>query len=81
MKITYRKTAKGNYVGRCGKYYIFMHIRKHYVIEGFQTYRQWYTVYIVANKELVASEGVFSSSLGNIKKAKKWVREKLLDIA
>lgn len=76
-KITYRTLSTGNYLGRFGRYYIFIRKRKHYVLEGFEKFRQWYTAYIGINGEWLYAEGIFGSSLSNIKKAKNWVREKL----
>lgn len=62
-------------MGRCGKYYIFIRARKHYVREGFEKYMQWWTAHIWLNKGHVASEGIFGSSLRTIKKAKNWVKQ------
>jgi len=77
MKVNYRKLKNGNYLGRYGKYYIYLKVKKHYVREGFKTFRSWWTAIITLNKEVVQSEGVLGSSLGTLKKAKKWVKGKL----
>lgn len=78
--ITYRRLKNGNYVGRKGKYHIGLRRRKHYVIEGFETFRSWWTAYITLNGKGVAAEGFFGSSLNTLVKAKKWVRDKFKEI-
>lgn len=67
MKITYRKTSKGNYVGRCGRYYIFIYKRPH---------GKWCSSIAIGNYP-VFSEGYFTTYLNTVKKAKDWVKNKL----
>lgn len=67
MKITYRKLTTGNYLGRAGKYYIFIYRRPH---------GKW-CCRIGDGKEWLWQEGYHGTFLTTIKKVKEWARDKI----
>lgn len=72
--VKYRKLSTGNYLGRSGKYYIFIYKREHGKWDGFDRYVKWYTARIGIGGEWVAWEGTFGSYLKTLGKAKWWVK-------
>lgn len=73
----WRRLNTGNWMGYSGKYYVFLRIRKHYVREGFDRFRSWWTGIIGTGGEWIASEGVFGSFLRTIPIAKRWAENKI----
>lgn len=73
VKITYRKLKTGNYVGRCGKKYIFIFKRPH------GKWCAWVSYKDKDGETCGQMQGFFGTSLPTIKKAKEWARNTLLD--
>lgn len=65
--ITYRKLSTGNYLGRCGKYYLFIRRRPH---------GKWNAIIGIGGEWLIG-EGYHTTSLPTIPKAKAWIKTKL----
>lgn len=62
-----------------GKYYAKIRLRKHYKKEGFDSFWQHYTVLIGRGGEWLWGEGIFGTSLRNLKAAKSWAKNKLIE--
>lgn len=72
-RVNYRKTGRGRYFGRHGKFYVFIYVREHGKWDGFDRYVKWYTARIGKDGEWLMGEGAHGSSLPTLKKAKQWV--------
>ena len=68
--INWRKLSNGNYVGRKGKWYVFIYRRPH---------GKW-CCEISCDKRIVFIEGFFATSLPTTKIAKQWAFDKLKNI-
>ncbi len=66
--IAFRKTSKGNYLGYCYGYYIFIYKRPH---------GKW-CCRVGKGKEWLWQEGYFTTYLDTLQKAKNWAKFKVV---